>query len=245
MEPNALPQGRPDTVCDLVVLAPHPDDAEIHAGGLIAAHVRQGRRVAVIDATRGELGSRGTPQDRAREAAAAAEILGLCARVNLGLPDGGIRGDDPAQRLVLVAALRRLRPRTVIALHGHARHPDHQELARLVAGAAKAAALHGLVSDAPALPGLRLWLVEAELPIPHATLLVPCSTADWQRKMAAVRCYGSQLAGGTGPTTTISEPTFLTWIEARGRAWGQHAESAYAEALSGPECLRIADLTGL
>lgn len=228
-------------MADLLVIAPHPDDAEIHAGGLIAAHVRQGLAVAVADATRGELASRGTPAQRAREAAAAAGILGLCARDNLGLADGGIPADDPAARAVVAEAIRRHRPRTVICLHGHARHPDHQNLARLVAGAVKAAAIHGLRTASPAVAGVRLWRVEAELPI-LPTLLVPCTAEDWARKLAAVRCYGSQLAGSQGPATTISDPGFTAWIEARGRTWGQQAGSPYAEALDGPEAARIADL---
>lgn len=229
---------------DLLVIAPHPDDAEIHAGALIAAHVRQGRAVAVVDATRGEQASRGTPELRAREAAAAAEVLGLSARDQLGLPDGGIPGDDPAARLLVVEAIRRHRPRAVVCLHAHARHPDHQNLARLVGGAVKAAAIHGLRSASPAVGGVRLWWVEAELPLPAApALLAPASEDDWQRKLAAVRCYGSQLAGGSGPATSISDPAFLAWIEARGRTWGHQAGAPYAEALAGPEAARIADLT--
>lgn len=229
-------------MADLLVIAPHPDDAEIHAGGLIAAHVRCGLAVGVVDATRGELASRGTPEQRAREAATAAGILGLCARDNLGLPDGGIPADDPAARLTVAEAIRRHRPRTVVCLHGHARHADHQNLARLVEGAVKTAAIHGLRTANPAVAGVRLWRVEAELPI-LPTLLVPCTAADWERKMAAVRCYGSQLAGSAGPATSISDPGFLDWIAARGRAWGQQAGAAYAEALDGPEAARIADLT--
>lgn len=231
-------------MADLLVIAPHPDDAEIHAGGLIAAHVRRGLAVAVVDATRGEQASRGTPEQRAREAAAAAAILGLAARDNLGLPDGGIPADDAAARALVAEAIRRHRPRAVVCLHGHARHPDHQNLARLVAGAVKAAAIHGLRTASPAVAGVRLWWVEAELPIRPA-LLAPCTAADWERKLAAVRCYGSQLDGGDGPATTISDPGFLAWIEARGRAWGHQAGADYAEALDGPEAARIADLTAI
>jgi bacillithiol biosynthesis deacetylase BshB1 len=230
---------------DLLVIAPHPDDAEIHAGGLIAAHVRQGRSVAVVDATRGELGSRGTPEDRDREAAAAAVVLGLAGRENLRLRDGHLTAGDLDARGAIIEAIRRHRPRAVVALSGHARHGDHIALADLVRGAVKAAALHALPGP-PAVAGVRLWYAEAELPLVQPGLLVPLTEVDWQRKMQAVRCYGSQLhrPGAEGPATTISTPSFQTWIEARGRMWGEQAGAAYAEALHGPEMPRIGDLVG-
>ena len=111
--------------CDLLVLAPHPDDAELHCGGTIAAQVRQGATVVVVDATAGELGSRGSREDRAREAVAAGEVLGLTGRHNLGLPDGGLLGCQDELLKAIVECLRRHRPRLVLSLHGHARHPDH------------------------------------------------------------------------------------------------------------------------
>jgi bacillithiol biosynthesis deacetylase BshB1 len=232
-------------MADLLVIAPHPDDAEIHCGGTIAAHVRLGASVVMIDATRGELGSRGTAATRAVEAAAAARILGVGARENLGLPDGAIPGEDPAARALVIDAIRRHRPGTVLCISGHARHPDHQALARLVGGAVKAAALHRLPtpSAAPAIGGVRLWSYEAELPL-TPTFLVPLSDDDWEAKLAAVRCYGSQLhrEGSAEPLTSIADPAFLGWIEARGRSWGHHAGAPYAEAFTGPESPRIADL---
>jgi bacillithiol biosynthesis deacetylase BshB1 len=233
---------------DLLVIAPHPDDAEIHAGGLIAAHVRQGRRVVVVDATAGELASRGTPAERAAEAAAAAQAIGLAARENLQLPDGGLSQADPAQRQAVVAAIRRWRASAVVTLSGHARHPDHIACAALVRDAAKAAALHRYAAaTGPALAGIRLWFAEAELPIAAPALLVPLTEDDWARKLAAIRCYGSQLfqAGSAGPATSISRPEFLAWIEARGRTWGHQAGAAYAEALGGPEAPRLTDLCGI
>lgn len=233
-------------MADLLVIAPHPDDAEIHAGGLIAAHVRGGRSVAIADATAGELGSRGTRETRAAEAAAAAAELGVALRENLGLPDGGLVDGDAQQRAAIVAAIRRHRPVAVVALAGQARHPDHIALAGLVRSAIKAAALHRLPApgDLPAWGAARLWFVEAELPL-APTLLVPLTRGDWARKMAAIARYGSQLAGSTGPETSISRPGFSDWIEARGRVWGHHAGSDYAEALSGPEAARVADLCGI
>ena len=74
---------------------------------------------------------------------------------------------------------------------------------------------------------------------------MPLTDADWQRKLRAVGRYGSQLAGSSGPETSISRPGFTAWIEARGRTWGWQAGAAYAEALSGPEAARIADLCAI
>lgn len=235
-------------MADLLVIAPHPDDAEIHAGGVIAAHARRGRSVALCDATAGELGSRGTRETRAAEAAAAAADLGVAVRECLGLPDGGLAEGDAQQRAAIVAAIRRHRPATVIALSGHARHPDHIALAGLVRGAVKAAALHRLPApgDQPAWGGARLWFVEAELPL-LPTVLVPLTAADWARKLAAIARYGSQLhrPGSAEPATSISQPGFTAWIDARGKAWGHQAGADYAEALAGPEAARVADICGI
>lgn len=231
-------------MADILVIAPHPDDAEIHCGGTIAAHVRQGASVAVVDATRGELGSRGTPEDRAREATAAARVLGLSQRENLALRDGYLSIGDTAARDALIDCLRRHRPTTVIALTGHARHPDHIALAGLVQSAIKGAELHGLKTSAPAHRGMRLWWCEAELRLDPA-FLVPLTANDWALKMEAVRCYGSQLhqPGVSGPETSISKPEFTDWIEARGRAWGREAGAPYAEAFAqGPDVPRIMDV---
>ena len=234
--------------CDLLVFAPHPDDAEIHCGGTIASHLRRGAKVVVVDATRGELGSRGTPETRAIEAAASAKLLGLTARENLTLTDGAIPHDDPAARLLVIDAIRRHRPSTVLCISGHARHPDHQALATLVGGAVKAAAFHKLAtaSGAPAIANVRLWFYEAELPLTPA-FLVPLTAADWRIKLEAVRCYGSQLhkAGSGEPATSIADPKFLDWIDARGRVWGHQAGAEYAEAFVGPEAPRLGDLRGI
>lgn len=217
-------------------------------GATISAHVRQGASVVVVDATRGELGSRGTVEERAKEAAAASQILGLSGRENLGLRDGHIPSDDHAARALVVDAIRRHRPQLVLCISGHARHPDHIALARLIEPAIKAAALHKLdsPSGAPAISVSRLWFYEAELPA-HAQLLVPCTEEDWSRKRAAVMCYASQLhrEGVAGPSTTISVPGFVDALEAKARAWGQHAGAPFAEAFTGPETARIGDLRGV
>jgi bacillithiol biosynthesis deacetylase BshB1 len=232
-------------MADLLVFSPHPDDAEIGCGGTISAQVRLGASVVVIDATRGELGSRGSVEERAREAAAASAVLGLSARENLGLPDGAIPADDHGARGLIVDAIRRHRPRAVLCIGAPARHPDHLALHRLVEPAIKAAALHRLPSPsgAPAFAGARLWWFEAELPC-SASFLVPLTEADWERKRQAIRCFSSQLhrEDASLPVTTIASAGFLDAIDARGRVWGFAAGAPYAEAFMAPEAPRISDI---
>jgi bacillithiol biosynthesis deacetylase BshB1 len=235
-------------MADLLVFSPHPDDAEIGCGATIAGHVRRGASVVVVDATRGEMGSRGTVEDRDREAAAAAKVLGLAARENLGLRDGHIPSDDHIARGLVVDAIRRHRPQVVICISGQARHPDHLALARLVEPAVKAAALHKLASPsgATAWSGARLWFFEAELPV-HPSFLVGATEEDWARKREAIRCYASQLhqEGVKLPETTIASKGFLDAIDVRGRAWGLVAGAPFAEAFTGPELPRVGDLRQL
>ncbi|MFW5829473.1 MAG: PIG-L family deacetylase, partial [Planctomycetota bacterium] len=152
--------------CDLLVFAPHPDDAEIHFGASMARCVRAGGRVVLIDATAGEMGSRGDGVGRAREADAAATALGLTHRENLGLPDGWLSATDATARLALVQAIRHWRPCLIAAPHPHVSHPDHAACAQLAIDARKAAELHRLPgSDLPAWRGARLIAYEMELPI--------------------------------------------------------------------------------
>src|SRR5262249_13675398 len=107
---------------DLLAIMAHPDDAELLCGGTLRRAAHQGHRTAIADLTRGELGSRGSAEIRAREAAHAGELLGLAARVNAGLPDGHLANTDDSRRAV-VEILRRLRPRTVILQYTEGRHP--------------------------------------------------------------------------------------------------------------------------
>ena len=116
---------------DIAGFCAHPDDAELVMGGTVARESAAGRRVALVDLTRGESGSRGTPETRADEAAAAARILGVAHRESLGLPDSALE-ERVEHRDAIVEALRRLRPAVVITQHWDQRHPDHAMASRLV-----------------------------------------------------------------------------------------------------------------
>lgn len=178
--------------CDVLALGPHPDDVEIACAGTLLLARAAGQRVALLDCTRGEKGSRGTVADRDAEAAAAAQKLGVVARANLGLPDTGLRVDDAATH-ALVAALRSARPTLFLAPHAHDVHPDHTAAAQL---AERAVFLAGLRNFEPQLGGPhrpRLFLrYPGNRPVPPS-LVVDISAVHAQ-KADVVRCYRSQLA---------------------------------------------------
>lgn len=176
---------------DLLFVGPHPDDVEIAAAGTILRCTGSGRTVSVVDVTRGEMGSRGTPEQRRAEAEAAAKALGLLERHNLGLPDTAVAVDATAERS-LVHALRAIRPRLLFAPHRADVHPDHVAVATL---AERAFFLAGLVRYAPELgsPHRPRLLIRypGNQPV-EPTFVV--DVADLQeRKAEVLACYRSQL----------------------------------------------------
>lgn len=222
---------------DLLVVGAHPDDLELHFGGIAATAAREGLVVVGLDLTRGEAATRGTPEGRAAEAAAAADVLGLAERANAGLPDTGVHANDPAQVETVVAILRRLRPRWVLAPHPEDPHPDHREGGRLleralffahVGGYAATGERHqarGLLFDWPEAGGRA-----AGFAAHGAGFLVDVSAA-FPQKLEALRCYGSQFTERDGPGTRLNRPGFLAAVEAKARRLGELAGVEHAEAL--------------
>ena len=131
---------------DLLAAFAHPDDAELLVGGTLARAYDQGHRTGILDLTRGEMGSKGTPELRADEAARAAEILGVAERHTAGLPDGHLQNSD-AMRRVVVEWLRRLRPRTVLLPFPVGRHPDHRIASELIRDACFLSGLRNYPAD--------------------------------------------------------------------------------------------------
>lgn len=181
---------------DLLALFAHPDDAELLAGGTLIKAVDQGYRVAAADLTRGELGSTGTPEVRAREAAASAEVMGLVARENLGLPDGHLASTD-AMRRVVVEAIRRFRPRTVITHFKIGRHPDHRITAELVRDACFLSGLVNYPADGEKHRPSKLLHAMAYREDDISATFVVDTTEQFDRKLAAMRCFASQWQSDT------------------------------------------------
>jgi bacillithiol biosynthesis deacetylase BshB1 len=223
-----MPDELPPPV-DLLAFGPHPDDVEICAGGTVAKLVAAGRSCVIVDMTRGEAGTRGTPELRAQEAAAAGKTLGLTARENLALPDAGVRVCAEMEEPV-VAAIRRWRPKVVLSPCREDRHPDHVACAQLVFRAFYAATIArapggGLPPHRP--DALLEYFGHLE---PTPSFVVDVSDV-WAQRMEAVRCFASQFGepGDDAPVTNISSPEFIRRLESRYEYWGSRIGARYGE----------------
>jgi len=222
------------TPLDVLALAAHPDDVELSCGGLMALLVAQGYRTGIVDFTRGELGTRGTPEERLAESAEASRVLGLSHRENLGLPDGEIRNTKEAQLLV-VQAVRRTRPHIVLINAPDDRHPDHGDAARLSTDALFASGLAKIETVGPDGVPQEPWRPHHVLHYMQTVEFEPSFVVDvtpvWETRMAALRAFRSQFDATEGPETFISTPAFLQFVEARSRHFGWRIGATYGEPL--------------
>ncbi len=224
---------------DLLVIAAHPDDAELACGGVLAKHVAQGKSCGILDLTEGEMGTRGSVAERREEAAAAAKILGLSHRENLGLPDGFLQPADKEQVMAIVRAIRRLKPALVLANAPSDRHPDHGKGSKLAKEACFLAGLQKIETEEPAFrPQALFYYIQDRYLSPDLILDV---TAEWETKVAAIRAYKSQFfnPAGEGPQTYISRPEFLDYITARAQEFGHAIGTRYAEGFVSEKALSI------
>lgn len=211
---------------DLLAFGAHPDDLELCCGGWLALAARRGQAVGLVDLTAGELATNGTVGERAREAAAAAEVLGAAFRDNLGLPDGGVDDSDDGQLAAVVGALRRRRPKLVLAPPVEARHPDHAAAGRLLRRAVFFAGVGGYRPDlGDRWRPLRL-VVAPERHDLGADFVVDVGDV-YEVKRAAIACHASQVGGGRA--TLVNDPVGLGAFEARDRFWGATIGVAYGE----------------
>jgi bacillithiol biosynthesis deacetylase BshB1 len=226
---------------DILAFGAHPDDVELFAGGTMAKMAALGYSTGVVDLTQGELGTRGTPALRKREARKAAEILGLKIRENLGLADGEVPLTSAA-RLKVIRMLRKYCPRVVLTHYWDDRHPDHVNTGRLVAEAVHHSGLAKIDTGQKRYrpPILLFFKLPPLLP---PTFIVDISDFIEPRN-AAIRAYRSQLfdPASREPSTVLSHPDFLTKIESIHSYYGTLIGKQKGEAFFMKGVLEIRDL---
>ena len=230
-----------DPPLDVLVVAPHPDDAEISVGGTILRCKQQGMRVGVIELTNGEPTPHGTPEIRAEETRVATEVLGLDWRENLGLTNRSLEHNLEARR-ELASVFRLTRPATILAPYWEDAHPDHVAANQLVDAARFWAKLSktDMLAE-PFWPPRLLYFWSIHLRIHPKPAFVFDISDVIEQKMQAVRSYESQLI-----TNRSQEfPTILDDIRDRARYWGWTIGKAYAEPFASREEIGISDFGAL
>jgi len=231
-----------DTQLDVLAVFSHPDDAELTMAGTLLKLKSLGYGIVVLDMTRGEMGTRGTPEIRAKEALDAARVMGLDARVNLEQPDGHLMLTEQT-RQVMVRALRKQRPKLVFTSHWDDPHPDHAATARIVREAARLATMRRYDEDS-APDVIRMPAIAHAV---YSRLVLPSFIVDVtefaEKKMEAIRAYASQFYSRASkePTTRISEQSFLQQIEDRMRYYGSLIGVAAGEPFYVREALNVDD----
>lgn len=227
---------------DVLAIAAHPDDVELSVGGTLLKLAAMGYKTGVLDLTRGEGGTRGTPEIRATEAQAAAQILSLSVRENLDLGDSHIWVNEDS-RIKVVRALRRLRPSVIFTQFWDDPHPDHAHTSQLVREAAHIAGLTKYDADF----GLPRWRPAGIAYFLFPRTIAPTFIVDisehFDRKWEAIYAHASQFhnPNSNEPPSRVSTPQFLREMEARDRYFGALIGAEYAEGFFVREALNVAD----
>ena len=234
---------------DLLAIVAHPDDVELSFGGTLLVHQKKGYKTGILDLTKGELGTRGTPEIRAQESAEASKVLKLSVRDNLGLEDGFFQ-NDKATQLRLVEKIRAYKPRIVITNTVYDRHPDHGRSAQLVetscfiAGLTQVKTSINGVEQEAFRPEKLYYSIQSISREPD--LLVDISEVMEERQQAMM-CFKSQFydPNSEEPETYISSNGFMEMIKARAREFGQRIGVDYAEGFNVKHFLGVKDLFDL
>jgi bacillithiol biosynthesis deacetylase BshB1 len=229
---------------DVLAIAAHRDDVELTCGGTLLRAADQGHRTAIIDLTRGEMGTRGSAALRGEEAETAASVLGVAARLNAGLPDAGLFNTDENRRR-LVALLRGLRPATVILPFPRGRHPDHRIASELSRDACYLSGLSRFDDGEPHRPHKVLYALSYREDPVKPTFVVDIA-AQFERKMQAIRCYASQFDGkdAAGEIFPTGQDLY-DLIETQNRHYGSLIRRPYGEPFWTEETIAVEDVTTL
>ncbi len=230
---------------EIVAVGAHPDDAELTCGGTLVKATRAGYRTAILDLTRGEMGTRGTPETRAAEAAEAAELLGVSERVNAGLPDAGIHNTDDTRRTV-VALLRQLRPKVVILPFPVGRHPDHRVASELGRDACFLSKLAKYDSDGEAHKIEKILYAMAYREDAVKPTFVVDISEEFATKLNAIERYSSQFEGvnTAGELFPTGQP-LVDLIRTQNQHYGSLIRTAYGEPFLTDETVRIDDVVSM
>lgn len=239
------------TKLDILVIAVHPDDAELGCSGVILKHVAMGKKVGVVDLTQGELGTRGTVETRYAEAKKASDILGLSIRENLKMRDGFFKNDE-AHQLQVVSAIRKYRPEIIISNALFDRHPDHGRAGDLVNDAVFLSGLRKIETEndgekqEPHRPRLLLQFIQDYYIKPDIVIDI---SPFWDQKLQAIQAYKTQFFNTDyqedEPQTYISRPQFIQIIESRAREFGKAIQVDFAEGFTCRRILGVDDLFSL
>jgi len=235
---------------DILAFASHPDDVELGCAGTLIAHIAAGKSAGIIDLTEGELGTRGTPEVRMAEAAAAAKIMGVAVRDNLKMADGFFKNDREHQ-LQIVQKIRRYRPELVIANALHDRHPDHGRGSELVTEACFKAGLRMIRTTDAQGNEQEAWRPKVVYHFIQDRMITPDLIVDvtpfWEKKMETIRAFKSQFYNpdDTSPNTYISSPEFLNFVESRAQELGHAIGVKYGEGFTADRRIGIRNLFDL
>ena len=229
---------------DILAVGAHPDDVELGCGATLSKAAGEGLRTGIVSLTRGELGTRGTPSQRAREAEQAAEILSVSALRILDCGDGGLQ-TGPAQEDAFIAVLRELRPHVVFAPPPKDRHPDHQRAHHMVRDCCY---YSGLAKRAPraASPHRPAVVLHYELHDPIEPTIVVDVSSSWANKVEALKAHASQFwsrepdpTAQPEPTTKVASRSFWESIEGRARVRGLQIGAELGEGFYSPDPLPV------
>lgn len=243
-----------DMKLDILAIAAHPDDVELCCAGTLMKHIEMGYKVGIIDLTRGELGTRGTPALRLEEAADAARIMGIHVRENLGIADGFFRNDEATQRL-LIQRIRHFQPRIVLTNAVHDRHIDHGRGSQLVSDACFLAGLVKIETHDENGNLQGRWRPDAVYHCIQDRYIKPDFVVDItpfiERKKEAILAYRSQFfnegyeRNSEELQTPISGLDFFEFLDGRARELGRPIGATFAEGFTVERTPGINDLFDL
>lgn len=241
-------------MCEVLVISAHPDDAELTCSGTVKRLTSDGHRVVFVDCTAGELGTRGTPELRAQEAAEAARILGVEERECLGMTDGAV-AHTQENILKIVEVIRAYRPRIILTTPPIERHPDHEAVHRLVRSATFISGLHKVHTTrhgAPQEPhrAQRTLCFMQQFDLPGGPDVYVDVSDVYDSRIASIKAFASQFHRPDvyqvdEPQTFLSRPAFLEELEARSLYFGSRIGVRYAEAFKAVEPLGVRSISDL